>query len=235
MRPVITPDRYPLSPSQRALWTLCRLRSDGGEYNIAAAFEMRGAVDEDALRGAVDDLARRHPVLAARFVEASGSAVMEMVPDGTIDLFVHSRQTTLIHSGQQTAGDGRHPAAPDRVVRVAALPLDLERGPLARVDLFPGASADGEATSVLLLTVHHLVADERSNGVLWDDLGAFYSRRTAGAPGDSPNPDNSFGGYLRRQRPAPESELRRQLGYWRQVLQGASSDCLLPPDFRPDS
>jgi amino acid adenylation domain-containing protein len=224
MRPVTAPERYPLSPSQRALWTLCRLRPDGGEYNIAAALELQGVVDEDALRGAVDDLGRRHPVLAARFVEAAGSAVMEVVPEGTIELTVHSRQPT--------ARDGR--AAPARVVEVAVLPFDLESGPLARVDMFPEASADGEATSVLLLTVHHLVADERSLGVLLGDLAAFYSRRVAGSPDRSPSPDNSFGGYLRRQRPVPEPDLRRQLGYWRQVLHGASSDCLLPPDFRPD-
>jgi amino acid adenylation domain-containing protein len=221
MRPTATGRRYPLSPAQHSLWTSCRLRTDGGEYNVAAAYQLRGRVDVPALRTAVGDLVRRHPVLTARFTEAVESPTMEVPPDGAVPLTVHDGQP----GGGRTGGG----VAPDEVARAAARPFDLERGPLAAVELFPA----GPVTSILLLTVHHLVADERSATVLWADLGAFYDRRVTGVPGE-PLPDDSFGAHLLRRQDLPEPERRRNLDHWRRALAGAPGDSLLPPDFRVD-
>ncbi|HEV2733877.1 MAG TPA: condensation domain-containing protein, partial [Longimicrobiaceae bacterium] len=132
---------------------------------------------------------------------------------------------------------GLAPQARDReACRLAreevARPFDLERGPLLRAAL---ALLAGEE-HVLLLTMHHVVSDGWSMGVLFRDLFTFYealSRPAGAAQAASPLPPRAvqYADFAVWQRSWLRGEaLRRQLDWWREQLGGAPPVLDLPTD-----
>ncbi len=142
-----------MTVGQRALWFLERLHPDSAAYTIAGAGRLPEGVDEEILHRALQALTDRHPALRTTFSEDSG-APRQRVADGVEVAF--RRES----AAGWDAGELRR-----RVHAEAFRPFDLERGPLFRATLFSMGSPGG-AGDVLVLAVHHLVADLWSLGVL---------------------------------------------------------------------
>jgi NRPS condensation-like uncharacterized protein len=68
----------------------------------------------------------------------------------------------------------------DRLVELSRRPFDLETGPLFRLHLL----RRGESEHVVLLVVHHIIADFWSTAVLVDEFGKAYADELAGRGGD---------------------------------------------------
>ncbi|HLL45218.1 MAG TPA: condensation domain-containing protein, partial [Longimicrobiaceae bacterium] len=109
----------------------------------------------------------------------------------------------------------------------AAAPFDLRRGPLFRAALV----REGEAAWTLLLTVHHIVSDGWSTGVLVNDFSALYGAFSQGLPSPLPEPRVQYGDFAAWQREwLAGARMQAQLAYWRRRLAGAPPTLDLPTD-----
>jgi amino acid adenylation domain-containing protein len=210
--------RLPLSYAQQRLWFLEQMRDLGSAYHASQGLRLRGALDRAALIRALDRLVARHEVLRTTFHSTNGEPEQRIGPETT-------RFALVEHD---LAG---HTDALDELARVmteeAAAPFDLERGPLFRGRLVRLADDD----HVLLLTMHHVVADGWSMGVLVGELGRLYAAFRAGEPDPLPPLPLQYADYAAWQRRWVKDEvLEQQAAYWTRTLAGAPALLELPTD-----
>jgi amino acid adenylation domain-containing protein len=201
----------PLSFAQERLWFLDRLEEGGSFYNIATGLHLNGPLDPSALERALGEIVRRHEALRTVFRQEEGAPIQVIVPFTGFVLPVAEL------SGAQEA-DVRRLAA-DEGVR----PFDLAAGPLFRATLLRLAPE----AHVLLLTMHHVVSDGWSLGVLLREMSALYAALRAGEAPSLPPLPVQYADYAVWQREHLQGEvLGRQLAYWKERLAGAPE--LLP-------
>ncbi len=217
---VVRSRSIPLSFAQERLWFLDRLAPGSAAYNLPLALRIRGALVPGALDAALGEVARRHETLRTIFAEREGRTVQVIQPPAEwrlprIDL------TALPEAVRETEA-GR--LADEEV----ALPFDLERGPLLRGALL--ALAPGEHR--LLLSIHHIVSDGWSMGVLVQELTTLYPAALQGSlQAALPELPVQYADFAVWQRSWLSGEtLERQIGYWRSHLAGAPAVIDLPSD-----
>jgi amino acid adenylation domain-containing protein len=209
----------PLSFAQERLWFIDRLEPGSAVYNIPVAWRLGGALDVDALERSLGEIVRRHEALRTVFAEADGSPVQVITPFGGFALPVEDL------SGPGEAD--REAAVRRRAGEEARRPFDLAAGPLFRAALL----RLGQGDHVLLLTMHHVVSDGWSMGVLTRELSALYAAYRAG--GESPLPELAvqYADYAVWQREQlAGAVLDRQVAYWKERLAGAPELLELPTD-----
>jgi len=213
-------DAYPLSFSQRRLWFIQQLDPESSAYHIYTPMRMRGELDVSALRRAVARLVDRHEALRTTFEVREGEP-MQVVhgvfpgePLSVIDL--------------RALAEDRRSAEAHRVAsRHVQTPFDLTRGPLLR----PGLIELGGGEHSLLLTMHHIVSDGWSMGVLFRELLAAYGAETEGRePEFEPLPIQYVDYALWQQRPSQVESFEKQLDYWKEQLGDAPKMLDLPTD-----
>ncbi|MDC0749710.1 non-ribosomal peptide synthetase [Polyangium mundeleinium] len=199
----------PLSLAQRALWFLERLQPGSGAYHMPAAIHLEGELHSETLRRAFEEVVRRHEALRTTFLLVDDEPVALPAAPPTLDLPVE---------------DLRHIPEPERraaVERLAAetsaIPFDLERGPLLRLRLLRLATHE----HVLLVVLHHLVADGRSIPLLLRELSIIYGALHRGAPIPLPELRAQYADYWAwRRRELEQGPLEGQIAYWRTRLAG---------------
>ncbi|MBV9775383.1 MAG: AMP-binding protein, partial [Gemmatimonadetes bacterium] len=208
----------PLSFAQQRLWFLDQLQPGTGAYNMPAVLRLRGELDVGALRRSLDELVRRHETLRTRVVAAEGIPVQVIDAPAPVELRVLDLAQTF------GAGTGEI----ERAVREeVARPFDLAAGPLLRAVLVRVA----EAEHVAIFTVHHVVSDGWSMGVLTREVSVLYGAFTAGVePALAPLPVQ-YADYAAWQREYLSGEvLDAQIAYWRDALAGVPPVLELPTD-----
>jgi amino acid adenylation domain-containing protein len=210
----------PLSPAQERLWFLWQMDRKSAAYNIPVALRIAGRLDAQALSRALLKLVERHEALRTRFVSQQGLPSQDIAP---------SRAPGFAALDLAGAMEADIRAA---VEREALKPFDLERDPLLRATLLH----TGSAGDILLLTIHHIVADGASMFVLLPELAGLYNQERTGAPAKLPALPVQFADYaLWRRDPAFAAKDAASLAYWRQALEGAPEALALPTDFaRPE-
>jgi len=163
----------PISHAQRRLWFLDRLEPGNAVYHIPVAVRLRGRLDAAALADVLRTIEVRHDSLRTTFAVEAGEPVQ----------VVHDQPRVQLESMGGVAKD----ALASRLGDAARMPFDLAHGPLWRAQLF--ACGADEHDHVLLLTLHHIIADGWSLGVLVDELSALYRGRLAGASLDAVLPE----------------------------------------------
>ncbi|HSK63325.1 MAG TPA: condensation domain-containing protein, partial [Pyrinomonadaceae bacterium] len=152
----------PLSFSQQRLWFLYQLEPSTSAYNIPTAVRLSGSLDEVALRRTLNEIVRRHEILRTHYgmVDDQPAQFVEPPADLKLDL---ADLIELPESERES-----------RMLRLAAeearKPFDLTRPPLLRAGLL----RLGKEEHVLLLTVHHIVSDGWSQGVLVREVRTLY-------------------------------------------------------------
>jgi amino acid adenylation domain-containing protein len=201
---------YPLSYGQRALWFIYRLSPESPAYNIARAVRLRGQLNAGALRRALESLATFHPVLRNTFEGTPDGPIQSALPDSRIwlqeeDAFTWTEEGLI-----------------KRLTEEANRPFDLGRGPVMRVHLFRRSPDE----QVLMLSVHHIVADLWSFGIILRDLEALYH-----SPMSVESPGLLYADYVRWQADflaAPEGAEVAQ--FWERTLSGDLPVLDLPTD-----
>ncbi|HEV7515038.1 MAG TPA: amino acid adenylation domain-containing protein, partial [Thermoanaerobaculia bacterium] len=214
--PPITPvprsAELPLSFAQQRLWFIDQLEPGSPAYNIPAAFRLSGRLDRAALAASLAEIVRRHETLRTTFATVSGRPVPCLAPAVAADL----QKIDLGALPEETRSREERRLAREEARR----PFDLARGPLFRAALLQGAS---EAHAVLV-TLHHIVSDGWSTGVLVRELGALYGAFAAGRPSPLPELPVQYADFAVWQRRWLSGDtLAGELAYWRQALAG------LPP------
>lgn len=210
-----------LEPSfaQERLWFIDRLHPDSAVYNIPGAVRLDGRLDRAVLDRGVQALVDRFESLRTVFPERNGRPVQLIVPRRRQRLPVVD--LTGLSAGTRRAIT-RRLAAQD-----AAGPFSLSTGPLFRSRLI---SLD-EEHHVLLLNVHHIVADAWSIDVLLRDFAAFYAAGVEGREASLDTLTVDYADYAAWQRRRLDGdELQRQLRYWLDRLAGAPPALELPAD-----
>ncbi|MFL5382886.1 MAG: non-ribosomal peptide synthetase, partial [Longimicrobiaceae bacterium] len=220
--PVVPVERtgaLPLSFAQERLWFIDRLEPGSAVYNIPVARRLAGALDEAALERALGEIVRRHETLRTVFREVDGSPVQVIAPFDGFALPVEDL------SGLGEAD--REAAVRRRAGEEARRAFDLSAGPLFQAGLL----RLGEEDHVLLLSMHHVVSDGWSMGVLFRELSALYAAYREGGESPLPEPEVQYADYAVWQREQLEGEvLDRQLAYWRERLARAPELLELPTD-----
>jgi amino acid adenylation domain-containing protein len=215
--------QLPLSFAQQRLWFIDQLEPNSSLYNIPAALRLTGQLDIPALEQTLSEVVRRHEVLRTTFAEIDGEPVQ------------------IIHEAQELAlpvvklsglTEDEREAEVRRLSKVEAqTPFDLSAGPLLRVSLLK--LADDE--HVLLFTLHHIISDGWSLGVLIHEVAALYQAFTRGEESPLPELEIQYADFAAWQREWLQGgALERQLSYWREQLQDAPAVLELPTD-RPRS
>ncbi|MEV6009054.1 amino acid adenylation domain-containing protein [Streptomyces sp. NPDC051976] len=200
----------PLSLAQARLWLLSQLDPDDVAYLMPLVLRLSGAVDVEALTGAVRDVIRRHDALRRVVRQIDGEPMAVAVPVEAVPITVE-------------------PAADDldeRLHRMAHTPFALDTEPPLRAAVYP--RADGGC--VLALTLHHIAGDAWSLDVLLADLAAAYAARTGhAAPPAAPALDFADVAAWQRAR-ADGAALQGQLDWWASELAGLPAVTALPTD-----
>ncbi|HEV7508303.1 MAG TPA: amino acid adenylation domain-containing protein [Thermoanaerobaculia bacterium] len=196
---------FPLSRAQLSLWFLHALAPESPAYNVPNAVRVRGDLDAPALLGALQTLVDRHPVLRTTFVAVAGEPLQRVAAVGELEIGTHDASTW---------GEDQLAAHLDAE---SQRPFDLERGPLARVVFYSRSPID----HVLLLTMHHIVTDFWSLGVLLDELAELYGAHCAGRAAQLPPVPPTYADWTLWQ----ERELAGPAGsahwaYWHEHLAG---------------
>src|SRR6266700_3754856 len=206
--PVPRDGRLPLSFAQQRLWFLAQLEPGSTEYNVPVPVGM-GAVDVKALGAALGAITARHEVLRTRL--AAG-------PDGVpFQLIDPPLPLPLPVADVSGAADPRR-LAESLVIADMRVPFDLAAGPVVRACL----ARLGADEHVLVLSVHHVVSDERSGLILRQELAVLYQAARAGEPDPLPPLGVQYADFAVWQRGWLTGQvLDGQLDYWRGQLAGA--------------
>jgi amino acid adenylation domain-containing protein len=215
----------PLSFAQQRLWFLDRLNPGDPAYNISHPVVIRGALDRAALARALESVAARHEPLRTVIGGTPAEPVQLISPEARIPLpRVDLTALRLPEPDRERPPGGELGRL---VAEEASLPFDLRRGPLLRTALLQ----IGPACHVLLLTMHHIVSDGWSMGILVRETIAFYRARVADAAADLPELSIQYGDFAVWQRALLSGPLLAEhLAYWRGELSGAPEGIDLPLD-----
>ncbi|WP_254926100.1 non-ribosomal peptide synthetase [Bordetella genomosp. 11] len=198
-----------LSHAQRRLWFLWRLDPMDATYHLPGALRLKGALDVQAVRAALIAVRARHAALRTRFVADDAGLAMPVVDaDASMRVDFHDAR---VHSGDEREG---------RAGEVARAwleqPFDLTAGPLLRAGLV--RLADDE--HLLVIVMHHIVADGWSVRLVMADFAAAYEAVRAGGTAQlPPAPSIAYTDYAGWQSDLLDAgEHDRQLTYWRNAL-----------------
>ena len=210
---------FPASFAQQRFWMLEQLEPGGAAYTIPIALRLEGPFDVPAFSAALAAVVERHEALRTVFEAQDGEPVQVVLPRLSVPV-------PVTDIGQLAAEEQ------EARVRAAAAAeangaFDLEHGPLIRAAVL----RLGATTHVLLVTLHHIVADGWSVGVLFSELGRLYGERIGGARAELAPLPLQYADYALWQRRTLEGPaLDGHLEHWRSVLAGRLPALELPAD-----
>ncbi|AHF67797.1 hypothetical protein PCH70_26440 [Pseudomonas cichorii JBC1] len=209
----------PMSFAQQRLWFLAQMEGASEAYHMPAGLRLRGVLDASVLQNALDRVVERHEVLRTRFVPHATEQAVQVI-DAKGAGFTLKR---IDLSGQADAELQMQTLARQE----ALAPFDLERGPLVRGTLI----RLGETEHVLLVTLHHIISDGWSIGVLTREVAALYDALRQGHVDPLPPLALQYADYAAWQRRWLTGEvLEKQSRYWKETLADAPALLTLPTD-----
>ena len=208
-------DEFPLSEGQKALWFLHQLDPESAAYNLVFSSKLTPAVDIQSMSEAFAMLFERHPMLDATFHIVEGEPLQRLQRGRTIDCREHD--ATAMSEGEIKR----------LIVKHAERPFDLENGPMVRLELF----LTDEGSHLVLLSMHHIVADAWSVSLLMNDLiEGYFSIKAGGKPEYKPL-EYRYHDYVNWQRDNLAGAFGEQASeYWRAQLDDAPQLLDLPTD-----
>ncbi len=199
----------PLSRSQRRLWFLAQMDPGNPVYNVVVALRLTGKLNRTALERSLHALVERHESLRTSFYERDGIPLARVL-DGAawksafVDL--SSAPEALAENEARTMAGVK-----------ARKPFDLGAPSLMEATLF----RISEERHLLLLVVHHIVADGWSLGIISKELGAMYAALAAGEQPELPAIDFQYRDYVRWEQGEGEKAAERQMPFWLDRLSGS--------------
>jgi amino acid adenylation domain-containing protein len=210
---------FPVSFAQQRLWFLDQLEPGSPFYNLPQVISIEGALNVDALQRTLNEIVSRHEALRTTFSDGPDGARQVIAKSLTIP--VPSIDLTAVPASEQEL------AISTLAREEARRPFDLSTGPLLRACLL----VFNTNKHVLFLTMHHIVSDGWSLGVLFRELATIYEAFAAGKPSPLPSLPIQYADFAVWQREALQgAALQRQLDYWKAKLSTAPPVLDLPAD-----
>ena len=219
IKPIPREGNLPLSFAQQRLWYLNQLAPDSLFYNVPAAVQLKGGLDVGALEQSLNAIAQRHESLRTSFTTVNGQPLQ----------FIHPKLDLRLKIVDLTTIENPKSKIQNLILEEAQRLFALDAAPLLRVTLLQLSETD----NVLLLTMHHIISDGWSMGVLVQEIAALYEAYCAGKPAPLPELPIQYADFAVWQRQWLQGEvLENQLAYWKQQL-GNNLPTLELPISRP--
>jgi acyl transferase domain-containing protein len=201
LEPVAGAHRLPLTEGQQQVWLAAQMTAQASiAYNESMSLYMRGPLDLDALRHAIARLVARHEAL--RTVFSPHGDYQDILPGLTVDVpCVDFSSLAEAERAAQTQA---------WLAEQARTPFDLVRGPLCRV----GVARLEAQYHVFVLTIHHLVMDGWSSGILLRDLKELYAAECEARAARLPAPESYFDYARRLAAQAQSAETQAAENFW---------------------
>ncbi|MGB8956388.1 MAG: condensation domain-containing protein, partial [Tumebacillaceae bacterium] len=211
--------KMPMSFAQQRLWFLEQLEPQNIAYNIPMTIRIQGDLNVDVLWRAVDEVIKRHEALRTNFTSEDGKPIQVITPEVSLDL----RVVDLRHLPVSERKPESIRLAEDEVRK----PFDLQSDLLLRTVLLQ--LADDEY--VMLLTIHHIIADGWSLNVLVQELSQLYKAFLEGQESPLDELPIQYADHAIWQRQHLQGDvLDEQLRYWLEQLAGELPTLELPTD-----
>ena len=212
--------QLPISFAQQRLWFLAQLEPDSPFYNIPAAVRLQGQLNIEALQQSFNSIIRRHEALRTNFQTIEGQAVAVIREENPL--------TLSIFDISNLAANQQQVEVKQQAAQEAQQPFDISSDHLLRVKLL----RLGEQEHIVLLTMHHIVSDGWSIGVLVEELVTFYQAFCDGQSSPLPPLPIQYVDFAAWQRQWLQGQaLETQLAYWLKQLENAPKVLELPTDY----
>jgi len=209
------PMRFPLSAGQQALWFLSQLSPENYAYNLPIVLPLAAPVDRAAIQRALEALCGRHGALRTVFRAESGQPWQFVLPN--LEVLLPS-----VSMGEQTR-DKMEAAMRD----AHRVPFALDTGPLWRAKLF---ARKGEST-LLLITIHHLIFDGASAAIFIEEFLALYVAAKTGDTVSLSVPGRRYDEFVGWQHDLlAGDEGPRLWDYWSREMAGEIPVLNMPTD-----
>ncbi|HET8891688.1 MAG TPA: amino acid adenylation domain-containing protein [Candidatus Angelobacter sp.] len=222
-KPVVSgprPSLFPLSYQQEQLWVLDQFNPGNAFYNIPMTWRLKGDLDVPRLERSLREVVRRHEILRTCFVMEHG-APRQKVVGATFDVLLPVVDLRQLEPGE------RLQEAKKVVAKEAGKAFELSQAPLLRAVL---ARTD-DREHVFGLTLHHIICDDWSLGLLVKELGRLYEAFGRGEESPLPELEMQYGEYALEQREALSGgKFQQQMDYWKKQLEGMPQVLELPTD-----
>ncbi|HSH82234.1 MAG TPA: condensation domain-containing protein, partial [Herpetosiphonaceae bacterium] len=209
----------PLSFAQQRLWFLAQLDTDSPQFTVAAGLRLRGILDVDALRRALETIVERHEVLRTTYASIDGTPIQVIGENRRVEV------PLVDLSGE--AESQRDAEIARLVEQTRQHRFDLSRDlPLQAALLRLGSDEH-----ILLMAWHHIASDNWSAGVFDRELSALYDAFACGEPLPLPELPIQYGDFAVWQRERLQGPLlETHLNYWRTQLGDSPPSLDLPTD-----
>jgi amino acid adenylation domain-containing protein len=216
--------KAPLSFTQQQFWLLDQAEPNNSSYNIRTAIEISGALDEPRLQQALQAIVDRHENLRTNIIANEGHPLQVISPKVTVTVASADLSPLAMAERERETKRALDAEAEEQ--------FDLANGPLFRFKLLKLASD----RHVLLLTIHHIICDAWSVGLLLRELAAFYQDARVNECVSLPRLKIQYADFAMWQRERLQGPtLEKQLDYWKDQLAGAPPMLELPTDYpRPE-
>ncbi|HLM56820.1 MAG TPA: aminotransferase class III-fold pyridoxal phosphate-dependent enzyme [Pyrinomonadaceae bacterium] len=206
----------PLTEAQKAIWALTQMGEDASRaYHESSTMDIPGAFDVAAIRRALQQLVDRHEALRTTFS-----------PEGDFQR-VHPAlkvEVPLVDFSNLSESE-REAQTKDCLTKEVQQSFDLVRGPLIRARIVKLE----DARHLLVLTIHHIVSDGWSNGIVQNELAALYAAASQGVAHDLPEPVQ-FSEYVMAQADEQSAEYKQAESYWVEKYRDSVPTLELPAD-----
>jgi amino acid adenylation domain-containing protein len=210
----------PLSFPQQRLWFLSQIEGANATYNMPAAVRIEGNLNVEALKQSLREVVQRHGTLRTKFQLVNGTPMQVLAE--------YMEPSITIIDLQNVPATAQATEVEQWIVQEAQRPFDLENGPLFRAKLLCLHPNE----HIFLLTMHHIISDGWSIGVLIREMTALYKTFSQQSHSPlSPLPIQYID-FTQWQRQLLQGEvLERLLSYWQQQLAGIPALLNLPTDY----
>jgi amino acid adenylation domain-containing protein len=196
----------PASFQQRRLWFLYELEPTSSAYNICSVFSLQGLLNVPALQQAFQQLQQRHESLRTTFIDIDGEPWQKIHPHPLTELVLEDWSTNTTETAPIIAKIARSEGD---------YTFDLQTSPLVRARLFQLAANQ----HILTLTLHHIIADAWSIGVILQEIALLYQLAIAGEQITLPELKFQYTDYaLWQKEKSHNSHLENSLNYWEKQL-----------------
>jgi amino acid adenylation domain-containing protein len=214
------PSLFPLSYQQEQLWVLDRFNPGNAFYNIPITWRLKGDLNVPRLEKSLQEVVRRHEILRTCIV-VENEEPRQKVVEPTFDMRLP------VVDLRQVDPSEREEQARKVVMEEAGKGFELSQAPLMRGVLVQ----TGEREHVLVLTLHHIICDDWSLGILMKELGRLYEAYGRGEEPPLPQLEMQYGEYALEQREGLSTgKFQQQMEYWKGQLHGMPQVLELPLD-----
>ncbi|HET9366286.1 MAG TPA: condensation domain-containing protein [Candidatus Angelobacter sp.] len=216
----LRPSLFPISYQQEQLWFLDKFNPGNAFYNIPMSWRIKGDLDVSRLERSLQEVVRRHEILRTCFVLDEHQEPKQKVV-GEFDMRLPVMDLRTLEAGK------REEQAKKVVAEAAGKAFDLGQAPLLRGVLVQ----TGDKEHVLGLTLHHIICDDWSLGVLIEELWKLYDAYGKGKESPLQELEMQYGDYALEQREwLRGGKFQQQMEYWKEQLDGMPQVLALPTD-----